>query len=141
MGYILIDIAKNMLDKDFSIKEVVSLTGLSEEEVKTLKNDIKNIIRKLLDKSIIETKENNKYTFISTLFRSILEIIVFITCAILIKYNKTTISFLIAMTYYIYQYTYIVQAVTDFSKGYQDLEVSLNFKLTLYLTIEFDTSN
>lgn len=47
MGYILkeksIDIAKNMLDKDFSIKEVVSLTGLSEEEVKTLKNDIKNI--------------------------------------------------------------------------------------------------
>ncbi len=38
-----IDIAKNMLDKDFSIKEVVSLTGLSEEEVKTLKNDIKNI--------------------------------------------------------------------------------------------------
>lgn len=38
-----IDIAKNMLNKDFPIKEVVSLTGLSEEEVKTLKNDIKNI--------------------------------------------------------------------------------------------------
>lgn len=119
---------KQILDNYTSITNE-SIRGFREIKTlgitNTLKNDIKNIIRKLLDKSIIETKENNKYTFISTLFRSILEIIVFITCAILIKYNKTTISFLIAMTYYIYQYTYIVQAVTDFSKGYQDLEVSL----------------
>ena len=95
---------KQILDNYTSITNE-SIRGFREIKTlgitNTLKNDIKNIIRKLLDKSIIETKENNKYTFISTLFRSILEIIVFITCAILIKYNKTTISFLIAMTYYI----------------------------------------
>ena len=30
------------------------------------------------------------------------------------------------MTYYIYQYTYIIQAVTDFGKRYQELDVSMS---------------
>lgn len=65
------------------------------------------------------------FTMISQLFRSLLEVGVFATCTILISQNKLTISFFIAMTYYIYQYTYILQAITDFAKKYQDLDVSL----------------
>ena len=84
------------------------------------------LIKYLLNKSI---KENNIIvisTLVSQIFRGMLEVGVFLTCAILIGKDKLSNSFFIAMTYYIYQYTYIIQAVTDFGKRYQELDVSMS---------------
>lgn len=119
---------KETIDKYTSVTNE-SIRGYREITVlgiaNTLKKDVKSIISDLLSKSIAENKVQVTFTMISQLFRSLLEVGVFATCAILISQNKLTISFFIAMTYYIYQYTYILQAITDFAKKYQDLDVSL----------------
>lgn len=119
---------KETIDKYTSVTNE-SIRGYREITVlgiaNTLKKDIKSIISDLLSRSIAENKVQVTFTMISQLFRSLLEVGVFATCAILISQNKLTISFFIAMTYYIYQYTYILQAITDFAKKYQDLDVSL----------------
>ena len=122
-------------DKKKVIDEYTSLTNESirgYREIKTLgiikniQNDVSSIIKSLLNKSI---KENNIIVvsnLVSQIFRGMLEVGVFLTCAILIGKDKLSISFFIAMTYYIYQYTYIIQAVTDFGKRYQELDVSMS---------------
>ncbi len=122
-------------DKKKVIDEYTSLTNESirgYREIKTLgiikniQNDVSSIIKSLLNKSI---KENNIIVIsnlVSQIFRGMLEVGVFLTCAILIGKDKLSISFFIAMTYYIYQYTYIIQAVTDFGKRYQELDVSMS---------------
>lgn len=119
---------KETIDKYTSVTNE-SIRGYREITVlgiaNTLKKDVKSIISDLLSRSIAENKVQVTFTMISQLFRSLLEVGVFVTCAILISQNKLTISFFIAMTYYIYQYTYILQAITDFAKKYQDLDVSL----------------
>ena len=119
---------KETIDKYTSVTNE-SIRGYREITVlgiaNTLKKDVKSIISDLLSRSIAENKVQVTFTMISQLFRSLLEVGVFATCAILISQNKLTISFFIAMTYYIYQYTYILQAITDFAKKYQDLDVSL----------------
>ena len=101
------------------IDEYTSLTNESirgYREIKTLgiikniQNDVSSIIKSLLNKSI---KENNIIVIsnlVSQIFRGMLEVGVILTCAILIGKDKLSISFFIAMTYYIYQYTYIIQA-------------------------------
>lgn len=119
---------KKTIDKYTSVTNE-SIRGYREITVlgiaNTLKKDVKSIISDLLSRSIAENKVQVTFNMISQLFRSLLEVGVFATCAILISQNKLTISFFIAMTYYIYQYTYILQAITDFAKKYQDLDVSL----------------
>lgn len=70
----------------------------------------------------------------------------FIICAILAFHGHITITFFVAMTYYIYRFTWIVENVTEFSKTYEKLSVSLSrineiLSNKIYNDVEYGTKN
>lgn len=94
--------------------------------VKNLMNNIADIIKSQYYSIIKENKTSRNYDLISNFLKVLLECGTFITCAILVYYNQITITFFVAMTYYIYRFTWIVENITDFSKTYEKLLVSLS---------------
>ena len=53
------------------------------------------------------------------------EAIIFITCGILIFYDMATITFFIAMTYYIYRFIYVSELFSQISTSYQKVVVAM----------------
>lgn len=93
--------------------------------VKNLYNNVEGIIRGLYNITIKEYKTGRNYDLISNVLKIILECGSFITCAILAYYGNITITFFVAMTYYIYRFTWIIENVTEFSKTYERLSVAI----------------
>lgn len=55
-----------------------------------------------------------------------MEVGVFLTGAIQLYYGQITITFFIAMTYYVYRYTWLMEEINDFTIEYQKLVVALS---------------
>ncbi len=106
-----------------------SISGI--REIKTLgikKNlfiEIKKITYELFSKKKKDNLINTKYSIIINLFRITFEVFIFVNCAILLYYNKITLTFFIAMTYYIYRYTWIIENFQALSKNYQKTKVAI----------------
>lgn len=100
-------------------------------EVKTLGiannilDDVKGIIKNLYQLSNKEYKVGMYYDLISNTLKILLECGSFITCAILVAKGDISITFFVAMTYYIYRYTWIIETFTRFSKEAEKLKVAL----------------
>ncbi len=94
--------------------------------VKNLANNVATIIKEMYHCSVKGNKLETNYDCVSGFLKSMLEIGTFITCAILVYYGQITITFFVAMTYYIYRYTWLVENVTEFTKTYEKLSVSLD---------------
>lgn len=94
--------------------------------VKNLSNNVATIIKEMYHCSVKGNKLETNYDCVSGFLKSMLEIGTFITCAILAYYGQITITFFVAMTYYIYRYTWLVENVTEFTKTYEKLSVSLD---------------
>ena len=93
---------------------------------KSLLHNVATIIKEMYHCSVKGNKLETKYDCVSALLKSILEVGVFITCALLTGYGQITLTFFVAMTYYIYRYTWLVENVTEFTKTYEKLSVSLD---------------
>ena len=118
-------------------KEQDKFTSLANEsirgirEIKTLgirKNlltEMKDIISILLKKSIDEMDLYCKFNIFIRSLRIIMEVGVFITCAILLYEQNISLTFLIAMTYYIYRYMYMMDNLSDLNQTYQKVVVAL----------------
>lgn len=106
-----------------------SIRGIREIKTLGIKPSIlketRGIIKKILKKSNEEININTKYRVVSALLRVSLEVFTFIACAILIYYGKVSLTFFIAMTYYVYRYTWLMDELSDFTQTYQKLVVSL----------------
>ena len=59
------------------------------------------------------------------ILKSSLEVGTFITCAILLYYENITLTFFVAMTYYIFRFTWLIENITAFSRIYNQVSVSL----------------
>ena len=100
-------------------------------EVKTLgikKNLVKRvsfITRDLYDKTDKEFRTGRAFDIIGALIKITLEGSVFILCVYLTYIGIVSVTFFVAMTYYIYRYTWLIEIISDFSKTYQQLVVSL----------------
>ena len=94
--------------------------------VKNLEKYVESIIKELYFCSVKGNKLETKYDCIADLLKGMLEVGSFVTCAILTYYGQITVTFFVAMTYYIYRYTWLVENVTEFTKTYQKLSVSLD---------------
>ena len=92
---------------------------------KNLIKDMRNIIKDVYEKSIIEIKYRKSYHMTNRLLKSLMEVGVFITCLILLYFKMTTLTFFIAMTYYVYKFMYLIEDLSDFNKSYQRMVVSL----------------
>ena len=57
--------------------------------------------------------------------KSFLEVGVFITCLILLYYEQITLTFFIAMTYYVYRYVWLIENVNELTQTYQKTVVSI----------------
>ena len=119
-------------------KENDKYTSLTTEsirgirEIKTLGivnrvySRVDEVVKRLTKVSFKGMEETAKYDSICDTMCGFLESLVFITCAILVGTGKSDLTFFIAMTYYVYRYTWIIHSVTDFSKDMARLSVSFD---------------
>ncbi len=102
------------------VREIKTL-GIKKNLIKDMIEIIKNIFKK--SKSEIDIRK--EFNLITRFLRSFLEVGVFMTCAILLYYQKTTLTFFIAMTYYVYRYMWLIENINSFTQSYQSVVVSL----------------
>lgn len=119
---------KNLND-EYTSFVTESIRGIREIKTLGIKdslfNNLKTLIKKLTTKSENEVNISRNYDLISSTLKSFLEVGTFITCAILLYHGQTTLTFFVAMTYYIYRYTWIIENITSFSKVYNQVLVSI----------------
>ena len=100
-------------------------------EIKTLGikdnvfNNIYKTITELFQIQKDEIKLDTKYNTFTFMLGVVLEVGIFITCAWLLYYKNISLTFFVAMTYYVYRYTWIVEQISDCSKKIQQTKVAI----------------
>ena len=123
------------------VREIRAL-GIREKINKNVKEDIINVFKKRNE--VVDFTEN--YYRIIRDMNSILEVLVFVTSIVLLMYNMVSLTFVIAMTWYIYRFMYLFESVTNISTNFQTLVVSAERIMelldnTLYKDIKFGNIN
>ena len=114
---------------DYTALSAESIRGI--REIKTLgikKNLISEIstLRELIYKKDTEDINLHRtYSIIMWAIKIFLESLVFATCVIGIYLGKTSLGFFMAMTWYIYKFTWLIDNLTSMNRMYQRLFVSL----------------
>ena len=103
------------------IREIKTL-GIKEQLIINAKKSIDNIFKVSKKEIDFETRFN----IVISLLKEVLEVGVFIICIILLYYKQITLTFFIAMTYYIYRYMWFIECLNDFTETYQKVSVSLD---------------
>lgn len=119
-------------------KEQDKFTSLATEsirgvrEIKTLGiknnliNDIIDIIKDIFNKSKEEIYIQKSFNIKTRFLKSTLEVGVFATCVILLYYKSISLTFFVAMTYYVYRYTWLIENINDLTQTYQKVIVSIS---------------
>ena len=113
----------------FTALTTESIRGI--REIKTLGvkhsliNDMKYIIKYILKKSYKETDIDNRFRAITKTLRALIEVGTFTLCGIFLYYGKTTLTFFIAMTYYVYRFMYLIDSIENLTQTYQKVSVAL----------------
>lgn len=92
---------------------------------KNINNNIKQTISEVFNKRTKLLDYETKYNILIKSLNAFLEVLVFITCGLLIYYGKSNLTFFIAMTYYIYRYMWVVEAFSSFITIYQKVIVAM----------------
>ena len=103
------------------IREIKTL-GVKNNLITNMIELIKDIYKKSEEEIDMQKSINIKTSFL----KSVLECMVFATCVILLYYHKISLTFFIAMTYYIYRYTWLLEDINDLTQNYQKLSVSIS---------------
>lgn len=103
------------------IREIKTL-GIKEQLIINAKKSIDDIFKVSKKEIDLETRFN----IVISLLKEVLEVGVFIICIILLYYKQITLTFFIAMTYYIYRYMWFIECLNDFTETYQKVSVSLD---------------
>lgn len=119
---------KNEQDKYTSIVNE-SIRGVREIKTlgikKSLIHDISESIKQIFNKSNEEIDIQKKFTILTRNLKTLLEVGVFVTCVILLSMGEISLTFFIAMTYYVYRFMYLIENINNFVQTYQKLYVSL----------------
>ena len=106
-----------------------SIRGI--REIKTLGvkdsliNNMIDIIKVIFNKSTEEIDIQMRFNIITRFIKSILEVGTFILCVILLYKGMISLTFFIAMTYYVYRYMWLIENLNDFTQTYQKTVVSI----------------
>ena len=117
-------------EKDKTVAEVnETIRGIREIRALGIRKSINNTVKKIINTTFIKTRkqmidEENYYSITYSLSNG-LEAIVFITCLILMALGKSNIGFFVAMTYYIYRFTFLVEWVMNLSSTVQKMRVAI----------------
>ena len=138
-------------EKDNTVAEVnETIRGIREIRALGIRKSINNTVKKIINITFIKTRkqmvdEENYYSATYSLGNG-LEVVVFVTCIILMSLGKSDIGFFIAMTYYIYRFTFLVEWVMNLSSSVQKMRVAIErvdeiLGNKLYQDITFGTLN
>lgn len=120
---------KNEQDK-FTSLTTESIRGIREIKTLGIKNnlisDMADIIKIIYKKSETEIDIQKSFNILTRLLKTCLEVGTFGTCVILVYYNKVSLTFFIAMTYYIYRYMWLIENINDLTQNYQKFSVSIS---------------
>jgi len=86
---------------------------------------MRDIIKLIYKKSEKEIDIQKEFNIIVRFIKSILEVGVFVTCVFLLYYNEISLTFFIAMTYYVYRYMWLIENLNDLTQTYQKVMVSI----------------
>ena len=118
-------------------KEQDKFTSLTNEsirgirEIKTLGikkgliSNMTDIIKLIYKKSAIEIDIQKEFNIITRFIKSLLEVGVFVTCVLLLSRKMISLTFFIAMTYYVYRYMWLIENLNDLTQVYQRTLVSI----------------
>ncbi len=129
---ILIDIHKKRKKEQDKFSSLVNESVRGIREIKTLgvKNnlisDAKELVKSILNISNNEIDNYKKYKIINKIIRTSLEVCVYLTCIILMYIGICSLSFFVAMTYYVYKFMWLIDEINEFSETYQKLYVSVS---------------
>ncbi len=114
---------------DFTALSTESIRGIREIKTlgikKNLIHEIKDLRQLIFNKDIEDIDLHRKYSMIMWTIKFTMECLVFATCLIEIYYGKSSIGFFIAMTWYIYKFTWLIDNLTSMNRMYQRLFVSI----------------
>lgn len=114
---------------EFTALSTESIRGI--REIKTLgikenlTGEIKELRKLIFNKDIEDINLHRKYSMLMWTIKFTMECLVFATCLIEIYYGRSTIGFFMAMTWYIYKFTWLIDNLTSMNRMYQRLFVSL----------------
>src|SRR5699024_2230662 len=92
---------------------------------KSINANVKKIINIMFLKTKKQMVDEENYYSIAFSLSACLEVVVFVTCIILIGLGKSDISFFMAMTYYVYRFTFLVEWVMNLSSSVQKMRVAI----------------
>ena len=132
---------KKELDK-FTSHVTESVRGIREIKTLGIKNNLltemKDIISVLHQKSVKEMNLYCKFTVFAKILRVVMEISVFTTNAILLYKGEISLTFFVAMSYYIYRYMYMIDNLSDLNQTYQKVVVALKRINEIVLNRKFE---
>ena len=115
---------------NFTSLTTESIRGIREIKTLGIKNnlikDMTNIIKVIYKKSKKEIDIQKEFNILTRFIKSILECGTFILCIILLYNKQISLTFFIAMTYYIYRYMWLIENLNDFIQTYQKTVVSIS---------------
>ena len=107
-----------------------SIRGIREIKILGIKGQLIINAKKSIDDIFKVSKKEidleTRFNIVISLLKEVLEVGVFIICIILLYYKQITLTFFIAMTYYIYRYMWFIECLNDFTETYQKVSVSLD---------------
>lgn len=114
---------------DFTALSTESIRGIREIKTLGIKENLTREIKELrgliFNKDIEDINLHRKYSMLMWTIKFTMECLVFATCLIEIYYGKSSIGFFMAMTWYIYKFTWLIDNLTSMNRMYQRLFVSL----------------
>ena len=106
-----------------------SIRGIREIKTLGIKNNLitnmRDIIKLIYKKSEKEIDIEKEFYIVSRFIKSLMEVGTFLLCVILLYHKQISLTFFVAMTYYIYRYMWLIENLTDFMKIYQKTIVSI----------------
>ena len=110
----------NISESVRGIREIRAL-GIRKSMNDHFEKLVKNVYAKINKQMLVE---KNYYALVNVINIS-LELVVFITCILLIMNEKVSFAFFMAMTYYIYKFMNTIELMSSLSTNYQKIKVSM----------------
>ena len=114
---------------DFAAISTESIRGVREIKTLGIKsnliNHVSEIRENVYNKDLKDVSIHRQYTTIMWALRSLFEVTVYATCLLGIYYKFSTLGFFMAMTWYVYRYTWLVQNLSEMNVMYQKMFVSV----------------
>lgn len=107
-----------------------SVRGIREIKTLGIKHslidDVKDIMKLAYSKVGNRLELSRKFNILTEGLKTFLEVGVFATCVILLYYKQISLTFFIAMTFYVYRYMWLIENINNLTQTYQKVVVSIS---------------